>query len=380
MIVTVVKRYDREFRLPLYALLKEKLKNKGIEFQLIIGQLNKYEEYNIKDVLKVNPYGDIIRNKYFYLGKLSISFQNALKKLKNSNLIIVQQSNSEILNYILILKRIFGGNFKLAFWGHGINFQAKNKNSLSQKFKLLLTKQTDHFFAYNQASVDILVSNGYPKDNITILNNTLDISNEKKLYDAISEDEIKNTRVKYGINGNDKVGIFCGSLYKLKKIDFLLESLKIIKKEFPNFHFFVLGDGELRNEIISFEVINREWFHFVGFKKGYDKQLFLRISDLQLIPGLVGLNIIDSFYSITPLITLENSKHSPEIIYLEDGKNGLITKDSIDDYTKKIIEVLKDEKKLSELKSGCEQSANFYTIENMAENFYQGIIKVLGLR
>lgn len=380
MKVTIVKRYDREFRLPLYALLKDKLEKKGIDFELIIGQLNKYEEPNIKDVFKNNPFGPIVENKYLYFREHSFSFQNVLNKLSDSNLIIVQQSNAEILNYLLLLKRKLGGKFKLAFWGHGINFQTKNKNSLPQKFKLFVTKGTDHFFAYNKLTYEILVSNSYPKEKITILNNTIDVSNEKKIYDSIKESEINKIRTKYGIKGNDKVGIFCGSLYKLKRIDFLLESLGFIKKKFPNFHFFVLGDGELKNIIVEYEKENGKWFHYVGFKSGFDKQLYLKLSDVQLIPSSVGLNVIDSFYTETPLVTITDSNHGPEIIYLENEKNGVLTNDNVNDYSESVINILRDEEKLTVLKKGCEQSAKIYTIENMAENFYQGIIKTLGVQ
>jgi len=90
------------------------------------------------------------------------------------------------------------------------------------------------------------------------------------------------------------------------------------------------------------------------------------------------LNIIDSFYSQTPLITLKNSNHGPEIIYLENNYNGIMTNDNINEYIKAVLDILTDENKLNSLKYGCAESAKIYTIENMAENFYQGIIKALG--
>jgi len=378
MRVTIIKRYERNFRLPLYSFLKKKLESDGIEFELIIGQLNKYENVNIKDALVENPYGPIIKNKYFYLGRKFISFQNVLSQVKNSNLVIVQQSNSELLNYFLLLKRNIFKNIKLGFWGHGINFQAKNKNSFAQKLKLYLSQYVDHWFAYNKLTYEILIKNGFPKEKISILNNTIDINSEKRIFDSISEIELNNIRSFYGIKENDKIGIFCGSLYKLKRIDFLLSSLQRIKQHYPNFHFFVLGDGELRTGVENFEKNNSDWFHYVGYKTGREKQIYLKLSDFELLPGLVGLNIIDTFYSQTPLITITNSKHSPEIIYLENNYNGIMTNDNINEYIKAVLDILTDENKLNSLKYGCAESAKIYTIENMAENFYQGIIKALG--
>lgn len=377
MKVTIVKRYERKFRLPLYNLLRSKLASDGIFLELIVGQINKYEEKNIKDSLIINPYGEKINNKYFYWKKHFISYQNVFRNISDSDLIIVQQSNSELLNYLLLLKRKLSGKFKLAFWGHGMNLKLLNKNKLSQKFKLYITKHVDHFFAYNYLSFDLIANTGYPKNNITILNNTIDVGKEKSIYDAISKTELIKKRKEFCINEGDKVGIYCGSLYTLKKIDFLLESLNIIKREYPNFHFIILGDGELKEKVKKYELYNYSWFHYVGFKTGYYKQIFLKLSDIQLIPGSVGLNIIDSFYSMTPLVTIINSNHGPEINYLINGENGLFTEDDIYDYANTVVNILRDPIRLEELKLGCAKSAKLYTIENMADNFYHGIVKTL---
>lgn len=375
--VTIIKRYDRNFRLPLYSLLKEELKLSSIDFSLIIGQPNKFEGNNIKDALDSNPFGPFIQNKYFYIGENFLSYQNAMRFVERSNLIIVQQSNSEILNYILLLKRNIKKNIKLAFWGHGINFQAKNKKSFSQIFKLYISKHVDHWFAYTKKVSDLLIYNGFPAEKITVLNNTIDVKSEKILFDSINEYEIRNMRLNFGIRDNDKVGIFCGSLYKLKGIEFLLKSIKLVRQQCNNFHFFVVGAGDMVDEVIAFENNNSQWFHYVGFKTGREKQSFLKIADFQMITGVVGLNIIDSFYSQTPLITIFSSTNSPEIEYLKNGKNGIITRDDLTEYANSVVEIIRDEEKLKLLKIGCIESSKIYTIEMMAENFTVGINKCL---
>lgn len=376
--VTIIKRYDREFRLPLYNLLSEKLQKDNIQLELIIGQPNKFEKINIKDALITNPYGALVKNHYLYLGKRTLSFQNIDGLINKSNLIILQQSNSELLNYLLIIKSYLRNHFKVGLWGHGINFQAKNKKSISQKFKLFYSKYADHWFAYNRLTYEILIKHGYPSEKITILNNTIDVTEEKKLFDSLQESEVLKIKNLYHIEKTDKTGLFCGSLYSLKRIDLMLKSLEIIKQNYSHFHFFVLGNGELEFEIKKFELENSEWFHFVGFKTGREKQIFFKIADFQLMPGAVGLNIVDSFYSQTPLVTTNDPNHGPEIDYLENNKNGLITQANIEDYANGVLKLLNDDEKMNQLKSGCEKSAQIYTIENMAENFYQGIIKVLG--
>ena len=58
---------------------------------------------------------------------------------------------------------------------------------------------------------------------------------------------------------------------------------------------------------------------------------------MQFMPGAVGLGILDSFALQTPMVTTTQNFHGPEIEYLENGKNGIITEDNIETYTNAII-------------------------------------------
>ena len=379
-LVTFVKRYEREFRLPLYRILRDKLLCHGIAFNLIIGQPDTYEERNIKDILKSNPFGPTVRNRYLHFGRRFLSFQNVLAHVKNSALVIVQQSNSEVLNFLLLAKRSFLLKPKLAYWGHGINFQADNSDSLAQRFKLWHSIYVDHWFAYTTMTSNILLANGYPEERITVLNNTIDVTSERMLYDSIAASDVDATRLRYGIEDGDKVGIFCGSLYKLKGIDFLLRSVELVKSRFSRFHFFVLGSGVMENAIRSFEKDNSQWFHYCGFVSGREKQIYFRLADVQLITGVVGLNIIDSFYSQTPLITTDNPLHSPEIVYLQHGRNGIITGNTLGEYVDGVVATISDEDTLVRLKQRCLEDSAKYTIADMADRFCNGILQTLDKR
>jgi len=85
---------------------------------------------------------------------------------------------------------------------------------------------------------------------------------------------------------------------------------------------------------------------------------------------------VDSFALETPIITTTNPFHGPEIDYLDNGKNGLITNDNIEDYSSKVIETLKNGSYLS-LIDGCKLSAEKITLEVMVNNFKEGILSCL---
>ena len=80
----------------------------------------------------------------------------------------------------------------------------------------------------------------------------------------------------------------------------------------------------------------------------------------------------------TPIITTEHPFHSPEIDYLENGINGIITKHDPEDYSRSIIDILIAKKYIDLAESG-KASAEKYTVENMAENFTNGILSCLNL-
>jgi glycosyltransferase involved in cell wall biosynthesis len=110
---------------------------------------------------------------------------------------------------------------------------------------------------------------------------------------------------------------------------------------------------------------------------GADRVPYLKMSKLLFMPGLVGLAIIDSFAARTPIITTDIPTHSPEIEYLDNGVNGMMVECDIDVYVKAVVDYLSDQNLQILLEGGCEKSSKMYSIDNMAKNFCDGIIKNL---
>jgi glycosyltransferase involved in cell wall biosynthesis len=96
-----------------------------------------------------------------------------------------------------------------------------------------------------------------------------------------------------------------------------------------------------------------------------------------MLPGLVGLAILDSFSFNCPVVTTEYEYHSPEIEYLENGENGIITKNNLNSYINAVDQLINNREKLNYLKKNCKESALNYTVENMVKNFAAGIANAL---
>ncbi|MCD4731757.1 MAG: glycosyltransferase, partial [Bacteroidales bacterium] len=149
-----------------------------------------------------------------------------------------------------------------------------------------------------------------------------------------------------------------------------------IKKDVSDFEMIFIGAGPDQN-LIEESSQQYNWIHYIGPLFNNEKIPFFIISKLVLMPGLVGLAIIECFVLETPLISTNISYHSPEINYLKNGYNGIICKDDLEEYTNVVIELLKNENKRNKLIDGCKDSITKYTIDKMVFNYCRGIIKSL---
>jgi glycosyltransferase involved in cell wall biosynthesis len=134
----------------------------------------------------------------------------------------------------------------------------------------------------------------------------------------------------------------------------------------------VVGDGPEASQIAA-AARRFDWVHPVGHCVGAQLAPYLRSAQALLMPGLVGLVIIDSFVAGVPLITTDNGIHSPEIAYLENGRNGLMTPDDESAYADTVVAYLESGPLQAQLRQGCAASAAKLTIENMVANFTNGI-------
>jgi glycosyltransferase involved in cell wall biosynthesis len=371
--VAFVYKFLPQYRKDFFYRLKEILLEYNVELFLFYGKSKN------KDALKNDEidieWGKFIPNKSFKIGKYELVWQPCLKELKNMDLVIVQPENKLILNYYLMFARNFS-KYKLGFWGHGRNMQAPI-GSLKNRFKSLYLKKCNWWFAYTKGVKEVVANLHFQENKITIVQNAIDTLNLKKSYCEISDNDIRCLKDSLGIRG-DNVGIFCGGMYPEKRIDFIINTCLSIKKQVPDFHMIFIGGGIDSNKVIKASN-DTDWIHYAGPKFGEDRVKYFRISSIQLMPGLVGLGILDSFALETPIVTTTYPFHSPEIDYLEDGINGVITDDNQNIYTRAVIDLLKT-RKYEDLIKGCRTSAEKYTVEAMVTNFKNGILSCLGIK
>lgn len=365
--VLIVQRRLTHYRVPFFENLKGVMRQNGIELILAHGVADSIEA-------KKNDHGKIdwalVLNTHYYLnGK--ICWQPFSHLMQDVDAIVIGHENKLIFN---LIPQWFYKNKKVILWGHGANLQKEN-HDWKDFFKSITAKKADWWLAYTQMSVPLIEKCGFPKDRITVLNNSIDTKTFYEDFNNLTEENILNTREKYNIF-SDNLGIFIGSLYEEKRLVFLIESVQKIRKKYPDFEIIIAGNGPQRDLVENY-TNKYPWIHYVGLVRSVEKASLLSISKVILNPGLVGLGILDSFISQTPMITTDCKIHSPEVVYLENGKNGIMTSNNLDDYSDAVIDLISDPQLLVKLIEGCKLSGEKYTLDNMVLNFTKGVVSAL---
>lgn len=371
--VVILQHKLLHYRVPFFEVLKEKAQNENLEIILIHGQPAKIDLCR-KDTETLS-WSKYVKNKYFQLGSIKLLWQPFPLKFKDVDLLVIMQENKIISNYLLIaafrlLKK------RIAYWGHGKNFQSQNPTGLFERFKKILVCSVHWWFTYTRTSVDVIRNAGFDPNRITCLNNSIDTNKFRDEMESITGEEIHQVKKSLSIPEDAFVGLFCSSLYPEKKIDFLLKSCEQVKKRIDTFCMIVIGDGPLSPLVREFSDKN-SWFHYAGAQKGRHKALFFKIADIVLNPGLLGLHILDAFCAGLPIISLNTSLHSPEISYLKNSENGFLVDEDEAQYASKVSELFNDKKWLERISKNAYDSSFKYSVETMADNFLDGIKKNL---
>ena len=357
------------YRKSLFEQLRAACAERDIELHLVHGQTSRREL--AKNDEATLSWAKRIHNHFWEVGERDIVWQPFPTALKNADLVVVMQENRILSNYPLLLGRICSPR-KVAFWGHGKNFQSDAPTGLREKWKNFLLKHVDWWFAYTEMTVEILRCAGYPEKRITCLENSIDNEGFQNDLSAISPDRLTQLREDLGANIGSRVGLFCGSLYPDKRVDYMMAAADRIHAELPGFQLVVIGDGPSAPDIRA-AAESRKWVKYVGVCKGIEKAAYFRLADVVFNPGAVGLHVLDAFCAGLPIATTLEARHGPELAYLKNGHNGIIANGNAENYARKIIDLLSDPSEYSRLCTGAREGAKRYTLQNMVNRFVGGI-------
>jgi hypothetical protein len=220
-----------QYRVPLFELLRRRLGEEGVRLSVAYGSPAKSELMRGDEA--VLPWGVQVPTRHIRL-PLGEAFYQPLPRalLDRQDLIVLPHENRLLHNYALLARRRLGRG-RLAFWGHGANFQAGRAGGRREAFKAWSTRLVDWWFAYTEASVERVAANGFPKERITCLDNAVDTRQLVAWRDGVAPDELEALRRRLGLG--HEVAVFIGSLHEARRMGFLFDAAKRLRERIPGF-------------------------------------------------------------------------------------------------------------------------------------------------
>ncbi len=371
--VVIAQHRLLHYRVELFNTMKNILAQRNITLELVHGAASKTEAKR-RDEGHLH-WAKKVKNVFFNIKGVDLIWQPMPSAVAKSDLLILIQENRILSNYYQIVVRKLCGR-KVAYWGHGKNLQSSKPTGLREVWKKMWLSWVDWWFAYTPSTVDYLIENSFSSKQITCLNNAIDTEKFKQSLATVSDSDINGAKLTLNIPTGSTVGIYCGSLYKEKRLELMIDAADKIHSQLENFYLVVIGDGP-HKDVLEVASKSRSWLSLVGVKIGFEKAIYYRLSHLVLSPGAVGLHVLDSFCAGVPMVTTSDALHGPEFDYLKHGVNSLILDGSAHAYSTGIIQLLADERLYQNMVDHCRRDSNKYTLDGMAETFCNGIVEAL---
>jgi glycosyltransferase involved in cell wall biosynthesis len=364
--VLIIQGQMKHYRVPFFTRLRDVLRDDGISLRVAYSLPDndgRHDEAELPPELGLNV--NVCR-----LFSERILYQPLLRAVACADLVIAEQGNRYLLNYLLVILSVLGCK-RVAFWGLGENKDA-GRSEFSEWVRRRVANKVDWWFAYTTGTKAYLTSNGVPERRITVVFNAVDTREFSNLLAAIDEHEVAIARQQFELQDHDRVGLFVGALLPDKGLGLLVESARRIKISVPNFHLFIVGGGP-EQEMAQSAAKELPWIHFVGPRFGREKAIFFKMADALLLPGRVGLVVLDAFAAGLPLITIDVPYHGPEMEYFAKGRNGLLAKNDVGAYASEVVAFFSSASLQRKLKQAASDAGRADSIGAMAGNFREGI-------
>jgi glycosyltransferase involved in cell wall biosynthesis len=372
--VAIVHKWIPQYRRQFFELLRDRLAQEAIKLQVIYGQPGAKDAAR-KDSIDLE-WGQRVKNKIVRVGERELYWQPCLHLLRGADLVIVEQASKLLINYVLQARYLLGGA-RFAFWGHGKDFAHYDSHWLGEFVKRRVSRRVHWWFAYNARAAAVVQSFGFPADRTTVTQNAIDTRGLAAAALRIDPSALQALCDDLQLSGRN-VCLYAGGMYRDKRLAFLIEACELIRRSVPDFEMIFMGTG-IDAELVVEAAMRHSWMKYVGPKFDRGKVPYFMLSKLFLMPGVVGLAVLDAFALAVPMITTAVPGHGPEIDYLDDGTNGVVVQQTQSPvaYADTVKALLRDERRRQLLIAGCRAAAEIYTVENMVESFAIGVMEAL---
>jgi L-malate glycosyltransferase len=369
--VLIIQSTMKRYRVPFFNGLHAALQEDGIDLVVAYSPPNRIHAARRDEADLPSSFGLKVKGHWMFD---RFVYQHVWRDIWRADLVIVGPETKFVINPALLafsalrLKRI-------AFWGLGPNMHP-DRSEISERIKERLVDRVDWWFAYTASVKEYVQRRGVPADRITNVQNATDTLKLRSELSSIVEEEAVLAKQRLTGIADGKIGLYCGLIGRIKAISLLLEAARRAKQHCPEFHLVIVGEGPDRSWLEQ-TVRDEPWIHYMGSKYGRESALLYKIADVFLLAGTAGLAIVDSFAAGLPMIATDLKTHPPEITYLRNGENSIVTAHNSVAFGDAITSVLTDSDLREKLRRGAIADGSKYTMEAMVQNFGEGIRQCL---
>lgn len=320
-------------------------------------------------------------NGYFYVIPLPLP-GGMTKTIKNLNLDIIHSHQpyslgDEALIYARKMKipLVFTYHIKYEDYSHYIPLVPKSiADHFIRKTYTNYSNKCNAVIAPSSAIKNLLLENGV-KSRIEIIPSGINIDEFAK-----STGKREEVRAKYKISPNDVVLITACRLTPEKNVEFLVEAFKKIRSSCSNAKFIIVGDGArrkvledmaknsgLENDVIFPGLVGKE--EIISLYQAGDIFVFASQTETQ------GLVAVEAMSAGIPAVCVKASGIEDMIV---NGEDGILTENSIDDFSSNVIKVINDPNLRKNLADHAKQNSQKFTIKLWTEKIiklYDSLIK-----
>lgn len=219
----------------------------------------------------------------------------------------------------LLLRKLFFPKKKLYFWTHG--WYGK-ETPIRKLLKKIYFKAVDGVFLYGNYAKKLMVEEGFDEKRLFVIHNSLNYQRQLEIRKLLKPSDI------YLEHFGNKLPtlIFIGRLTKVKRIDLLLEALRLMNRNDHTYNLVLVGDGEMKNElqiqVKKLAMDKQVWFYGACYDEQENAELIYN-ADLCVSPGNVGLTAMHVMMYGCPVVTHDNFPYQmPEFEAITPGVNG----------------------------------------------------------
>jgi len=317
--------------------LSEYLMEEGIETVLLGSGERIIGKFPFSDFISVTKKLHVSNFKYL----LALIIKIAILRIEKSAIIHAQRPDM-LFPFILFNKKnilvctLHGSHDIAVFYKKGLYF-----GYLYNLLQILAFKKVKMLIAVDEGTKNHYLKK-YPwvKNKIVVVPTGVDF---KKFFPQ-SKNEI---REKYHFSIRDKIIIYIGRLEKEKNLSMLIKSFSKIKKQMENAKLLLVGQGKEEN-LLRLKVK----------KLNLNDVIFWGEAEREKIPELLNcadVLVLCSLYEGSPMVLKEALACNVPVVSVDVGdakevigstKGSYISKKDLDEFSRKIIRVLKDNNKI----------------------------------